>query len=109
MVVDQVDVKHVTAFKAKNDPPIRANGHGPIAFQIPRQRVQPKCRQIHDSNRVCAIKRQQYQSNLFDLIDAQASPVVPFEQASQRFVPEALDHCRDVYSVTLLLSVELLA
>lgn len=47
VVVDKIDVDDIDAVKAKDDPPVRRNGHAPETSKIAGQRMEPQAGIVH--------------------------------------------------------------
>ena len=47
MVINKIHVESVSVFKAKNNPPIRADSHREKAFQITLEDMQAEGRHVH--------------------------------------------------------------
>ena len=58
VVIDIINVRHAI-IKTENHPPVCPNGHGPKAFHLAFERMQPQLRLVHVSNRWCGIQRRQ--------------------------------------------------
>jgi hypothetical protein len=66
-----------------DDPPIRADGDGPMTFQIALERMQPKARQVHVLNRSGGIQARKNIAQLHRVFGVYAALVVLFVQAFQ--------------------------
>src|SRR3990172_2494360 len=49
VVINQIDIPHVSVSKTKDDAPVRPNGHAPEAFQVALERMQSESREFHIS------------------------------------------------------------
>ena len=92
MVVHQIDVMGVAGIEAKDDAPIRPDGHGPEPDQITLERMQPETRQVHLANLVGFIETRQNALDLVDLIRPELAPIAFLVQPLQSAVPKAPDH-----------------
>jgi hypothetical protein len=47
VIIDEIDVNRLPAFKTEHDAPIRAHCHRPLSFTVAFQRMEPKRRLSH--------------------------------------------------------------
>jgi len=56
VVIDIIDIPHIAAGKTENYPPVGANSHGPKAFELTLERMQPETGHVHVRNRTGSIE-----------------------------------------------------
>ena len=66
MIIDQINVEGLASLEPENDPPIGANGNGPVAFAITLQLMQPEGWQ---SQRLDRVRGMEHGQDLLDLAD----------------------------------------
>ena len=92
MVIGQLNVPNITLFKAKNDPPVGAYGHGAEASQITFKLVQPIAGQIKSSGNAGVIEHGQNSLYSINYIGANAAAVGFLLQALWAAMLEAAYH-----------------
>ena len=92
MVVHQVNVNGVAAFKAEYHTIIRPYRDGVETFQVSFEGVKPEARKIHVPYGAGAVQDGQNVFNLLDVIGTNAFAVAVFEKPFQSLVPKTLYH-----------------
>ena len=59
MIVDEVNIKSFAVREPKDDPPVRAHGERPKAFEVALQGMQPEGRQIEVADTLRRIEQGQ--------------------------------------------------
>ena len=91
MVVDKVDVRRVARFKPEDNPPVRADRHSPIAFEVSLQLVQSKRWLVEVVDRACCFKGGEDEPDSLNEVRAKLAAVVLLEKAFQAFMFEAFN------------------
>lgn len=66
MIVGQLDVKRIRAFKAENNAPVRPNSNRPKTFQVALKRMQAITGKVHGLRRLSSV---QASENVFHSLD----------------------------------------
>ena len=91
MVVGEVYVEHIPILDTKSDPPVTADRHGPKAFQLALQGMQPIAGEIQIRRYGGSIQNGQHVFN--SISQRRADPAcIAFPQSFQASMPEAPDH-----------------
>jgi len=64
MVIDQIDVVSIAVLEAEDDAPVTRHRHGPQAFELALERMEPKAGKRHVSNVGRFVKAGQYALDL---------------------------------------------
>jgi hypothetical protein len=91
MVIDVVNLQSIPFDKAEYHSPVRANGNGPKAFQLPLEGMQPEPRQVHIRSRTGSIETRENVTQFFRVLADHASRVVVFVETFQSFVADRAD------------------
>ncbi len=88
MVIDQVHISHVSIIKPEDHTPVGPDRHGPGAFQVSLQRVQPESRQVKVARLRRAIKKGQNILDFIKMFRRDPAPIALFEEALQAAMAE---------------------
>ena len=102
MIVHKINIKRVSIFKAKHDPPVAGDSNAPMPFPFPAQGVKAIPRQV-EIRRVMRLV--QVRKNILDpphLVSSDAAWIAALKQAFQTL-------CRNVFYIRIpyLVSVRL--
>lgn len=83
MIVDEVNIKSFAVREPKDDPPVRAHGERPKAFEVALQGMQPEGRQIEVADTLRRIEQGQNLPDFPHMLCVEPSGVVILVKLSQ--------------------------
>ena len=86
VVVQIIDIDYVGAVKTENDPPIRANCHGPKTLHLAFERMQSETRNIHIRDGLRGVEPRKDIAQLNNMFGDDAARVVIFMKTFQSLV-----------------------
>lgn len=90
VVIDQIDIKGISVFKAKNNSPVAGYRDAPVAFQFPPKRVKPVTRQVKIGRVFCLIKMRQHIPEPLNLIGTNAARIIALKKTFQTLMSKRL-------------------
>ena len=91
MVVDQIDVHDVGVVEAKDNPPVRGNGHTPESFQVARKGMQAQTGEVHVLRHPRAVEIGENTRDFLAVGGVDLRGVITLVEAFQSAVTEAAD------------------
>jgi len=76
MVINQINVRRIPTFEAKNDPHVVTNSDAPMAGEFALKRMEPESRQAHVLRSDSAIKPCQHTSDFVRMLRTEAAVVI---------------------------------
>jgi hypothetical protein len=96
MVINQIDVPHISVSKTKDDAPICPNGHAPETPQVAFEGMESKAGEIHIFGNPSPAQNGKDVLNLFDPIRMESLAVAINKKPLKPLVPKTLDHAPGV-------------
>ena len=92
MVIDEINVVHVTSFKPKGDPPVASNRNAPKSSSVPPEWMQSVSRQVEIARFVGGIQVRQGESDSVQLVCCYPAGVVSLIEPSQPSMAKRTNH-----------------
>jgi hypothetical protein len=98
MIVDEIDVEHVSILKPKNDAPVRPHSDRPVALQVSGKRVKAKGMDVDIFDGLGNVQQCENLSNSIPMLRVNSARIVALEEPLQAAMPEADNHVARVKS-----------
>ena len=104
VVILIIDEYRILALKGEGQPPVAADSHRPVSFEIPFQRMPAPTIPVHIQGRRCQIQGGQLDAQSGGVFWLDARPRASPEKLLDAAMAESPDHCRSV-TCTVTLSL----
>ena len=92
MVIDKINVVHVTSFKSKGDPLVASNRNAPKSSSVPSEWMQSVSRQVKVARLAGGIQVRQGESDSVQLVCCYPAGVVSLIEPSQPSMAKRTNH-----------------
>lgn len=92
MIIEIVDIERVAFRKAEDDSPVCPDGHGPKAFELAFERMEPETGKVHIRDDSRSVEPHQNIAQFLGVLARDTALVVIFIKAFEALVADRPDH-----------------